>query len=317
MSCALQAETIEEIYQQALMAEKGKGDLKKAIGLYGKVVKKHKPGGKEAQLAARSQIRIGICEEKLGLRKARKVYEELPGRFPDQPQAAVAAARQIRSNREREWVIEAPEDDLRPGPVVIYRSELDPSTGTNLLTRISPDGSRRYSSYAFKQPIIPYPYKTVAEVPLKWKFLPALGDFRPPVSVGRVYGRTTYSWSRAQQLPTDPGTSEYAGTDYDDSHWSDILIGQAWEDQGYENYDAGGWYRVKIDLDAIDEEHPVYMAFGGVDLHGYVYINGKYAGEHHVWDRPFILDITDVATPGQNTVAIYVHDGAGMGESTV
>lgn len=46
--------------------------------------------------------------------------------------------------------------------------------------------------------------------------------------------------------------SEYAKADYDDSHWSDILIGQAWEDQGYENYDAGGWYRLTPDPSTVE-----------------------------------------------------------------
>ena len=303
---ALRAETLEEVYHRALMAEKGEGDLKEAISLYGKVVKKHEPGGREAQLAARSQIRIGICEEKLGLRKARKAYEEVPEKFPDQPRAAVAAALRIRSNREREWTIEAPETDFGPDPMAVYGSELDVSADAILMPQISPYGSRRYSTYAFRQPIIPYAYKTVAEVPMKWKFLPALGDFRRTMT----HAHST----RALDSPTNLADSQYAKTDYDDSHWSDILIGQAWEDQGYENYDAGGWYRAKINIDSADEKLPIYMAFGGVDLDGYVYINGQYAGEHHVWDRPFILDITDAATAGQeNTIAIYVHDGAGMG----
>ena len=106
---------------------------------------------------------------------------------------------------------------------------------------------------------------------------------------------------------------DYTKTGYDDSSWSKIKIGQAWEDQGYANFDGGGWYRAVITLDA-DPKKPVYMAFGGVDEHGYVYVNGKRVGEHHSWNRPFILDISDaVKHQGKNTVAIYVHDSYGMG----
>ena len=70
------------------------------------------------------QIRIGICEEKLGLRKARKVYEEVPEKFPDQPQATVAAALRIRSSREWEWTIEAPDSDFSPGPLTVLGQDL-------------------------------------------------------------------------------------------------------------------------------------------------------------------------------------------------
>ena len=105
---------------------------------------------------------------------------------------------------------------------------------------------------------------------------------------------------------------QYADADYDDSQWTDISIGQAWEDQGYP-YDQGAWYRTRFEVEA-EEGGPVHLAFGGIDKDAYVYVNGQLVGEHHLRNRPFILDISSqVVRGGENTVAIYVYDGADMG----
>ena len=63
-----------------------------------------------------------------------------------------------------------------------------------------------------------------------------------------------------------------------------------------------------------EEGRPVHLAFGGIDKDAYVYVNGELVGQHHVQNRPFILDISSqVVRDGENTVAIYVYDGADMG----
>ena len=63
-----------------------------------------------------------------------------------------------------------------------------------------------------------------------------------------------------------------------------------------------------------EEGRPVHLAFGGIDKDAYVYVNGELVGQHHERKRPFILDISSqVVRDGENTVAIYVYDGADMG----
>ena len=146
----------------------------------------------------------------------------------------------------------------------------------------------RYEKYANRPPRVPYPHQMVAEVPMEWAFRLDVGTMNP---------------QRRRQ---------YADPDYDDSQWTVISIGQAWEDQGYP-YDEGAWYRTRFEVDA-EEGRPVHLAFGGVDRDAYVYVNGHLVGQHHVRDRPFILDISSqVVRDGENTVAIYVYDGADMG----
>ena len=147
----------------------------------------------------------------------------------------------------------------------------------------------RYAEYANRPPRVPYPHQMVAEVPMEWKFRLDVGPMAPQRH------------------------RHYADPDYDDSSWPDISIGQAWEAQGYHPYDEGAWYRTRIEVDA-EENRPVHMAFGGVARSAYLYVNGDLVGQHHVWNRPFILDISSqVVHDGENTVAIYVYNRADMG----
>ena len=152
---------------------------------------------------------------------------------------------------------------------------------------------QQYSSYANSPVVIPYSHKKVAKVPTQWKF--RLDERLDERRLNPLLDR------------------EYAVPGFDDSEWADISIGQAWEAQGYAGYNGGAWYRTQIKVDA-KEGQPVHLAFGGVDQHATVYVNGHWVGEHNKWSRPFILDISDqVMRDGNNTVALYVFDGEGMG----
>ena len=152
---------------------------------------------------------------------------------------------------------------------------------------------QQYSSYANSPVVIPYSHKKVAKVPTQWKF--RLDERLDERRLNPLLDR------------------EYAASGFDDSEWADIKIGQAWEAQGYAGYNGGAWYRTQIKVNA-KEGQPVHLAFGGVDQHATVYVNGHWVGEHNKWSRPFILDISDqVMRDGNNTVALYVFDGEGMG----
>ena len=152
---------------------------------------------------------------------------------------------------------------------------------------------QQYSSYANSPVVIPYSHKKVAKVPTQWKF--RLDERLDERRLNPLLDR------------------EYAVPGFDDSEWADISIGQAWEAQGYAGYNGGAWYRTQIKVDS-KEGQPVHLAFGGVDQHATVYVNGHWVGEHNKWSRPFILDISDqVMRDGENTVALYVFDGEGMG----
>ena len=327
------AETLEELYQKALMAEKGQVQLDKAISLYQRVIDQGGAESKQKALAARAHLRLGLCQEKLGLEQARRTYIGITEKYADQPGTVVAAAKQVQSLQRRrqelerqsikmnlvppgqEWEggedyanaisvfgqkiaamsladLAKSQEDLARAHAELVEAEKGIANFPHMIGVFgsqSHDGSPRFEAYSYTPPQIPYPHTSVAEVPNKWKFMVDL-------SHDAIHAH-----------------KEYTEAKFDDSAWPQINIGQAWEDQGYASYNSGGWYRSQIELDA-DPKKPVYIAFGGVDEHGYVFVNGKQVGEHHVWDRPFILDISDaVKHKGKNTVVVYVHDTFGMG----
>ena len=105
---SLLASNVEETYQAALMQEKGEGNLEEAIRLYQQVIEAHEKGEADESMAARAQLRIGVCQEKLGLAQARQTYEAVRDKYPDQPQVGAEAARRLGSTHQREAVIEEP-----------------------------------------------------------------------------------------------------------------------------------------------------------------------------------------------------------------
>ena len=78
----LLASSVQETYQAALTQEKGEGNLKEAIRLYKQVIEAHEKGEGDEKLAARAQLRIGVCQEKLGLAQARQTYEAVRDKYP-------------------------------------------------------------------------------------------------------------------------------------------------------------------------------------------------------------------------------------------
>lgn len=343
------AGTGQEHYHAALMEEKGEGRLEKAIRLYEQVIKSHEEGdGTTDSLAARAKLRIGVCQEKLGLARARQTYEAVIEEYPEEPQARMEAARNLRSAHRRQDTLEertsvSVVDDSAYHPLqeVVPLQEamdlleqeaesslrrqnqkdlLEQAAVDSLLRRIqaetqqlhfealqqweplqhpggvrphirvfrtSPTSEQRYHQYANTPAVVPYSYEEVAEVPLHWRFRLEVDGPHPQ--------------------------RHYSAPDFDDTDWSTLSIGRAWEDQGYAGYDAGAWYRTTITV-AADSVRPVLMAFGGVDNDAFVYVNGRLVGQHHSWDLPFILDVSDhVVRDGENVVALYVYDGANMG----
>ena len=330
----LLASSVEETYQAALMQEKGEGDLKEAMRLYQQVIEAHEKGEGDESLAARAQLRIGMCQEKMGLAQARQTYEAVRDQYPDQSQAKEEATQRLKSAHQREATIEEPSTPSPKAAVRAYsgfsneqvRGQLEAvqrqlklveqqlknfqQQGVRSISFRKQGGrsipfqqkdiryipsflwhlraDQRYYHYANSPPVVPYAHKKVAEVPVQWKFRLKEGEH-----------------------PQQPRT--YAAPDFDDSGWDAIDIGQAWEDQDYDDYDEGAWYRARIEVKA-EEGRPVLMAFGGVDKDAYLYLNGQWIGQHHLWNQPFILDISDhVMRDGENIVALYVYDGMGMG----
>jgi Tol biopolymer transport system component len=95
-----------DLFQKALAAERGDGDLAGAIALYQKVI----DGTKDESLAAKAQLRIGICYERLGSREARAAYRRLIAEYPGQKDEVALA-------KERLSKLESADGSARSLPV--------------------------------------------------------------------------------------------------------------------------------------------------------------------------------------------------------
>ena len=120
---------------------------------------------------------------------------------------------------------------------------------------------------------------------------------------------------------TDPmGNGHHKGwfkPGFNDSKWKKLKIG-VWENQGYHGYDGIAWYRIKFTMPQKSECNAVEIHFGAVDEAAWVWLNGKYVGQHDAgligWDKPFDLNITDeINWGGENVLAVRVEDTVAAG----
>lgn len=83
-------QTAGEMFEKALYTEEAQGDLQKAIGQYQQILERF-PESRE--VAAKAQLHIGLCYEKLGLQEAPKAFQKVVDNYPEQA-AAVATAKE-------------------------------------------------------------------------------------------------------------------------------------------------------------------------------------------------------------------------------
>jgi Tol biopolymer transport system component len=85
-------QTAGELFEKALYVEEGQGDLQKAIGLYQDIVKRF-PESRE--VAAKAQLHVGLCYEKLGLKEAERAFQKVINDFPEQKEAVRLAREKL------------------------------------------------------------------------------------------------------------------------------------------------------------------------------------------------------------------------------
>ena len=82
---------VSDLFYKAVHLQEVKGDLEAAIPLFEKVVSE----SKDPSLAAKAQLRIGMCYEKLGLTRAQQAYQKVIDRYPGQSQEVAIARERI------------------------------------------------------------------------------------------------------------------------------------------------------------------------------------------------------------------------------
>jgi Tol biopolymer transport system component len=121
-----------DLFQKALAKERGEGKLEEAIALYKKVIDETK----DESLAAKAQLRIGICYEKLGMKEAQKAYQKVIDNYPSQTETVKVAKEKLSILVKAQTVIKKGDNEFKIRKVC----ELE-----DLLGEASPD--RKYISY--------------------------------------------------------------------------------------------------------------------------------------------------------------------------
>ncbi|MGD8896256.1 MAG: tetratricopeptide repeat protein [Acidobacteriota bacterium] len=93
--------TQQVLFEKALALEEAQAKLPEAIALYQKIV----VGSDDESLAARAQLRIGICQQKLGRKEAQSAFQKVIDNYPDQLETVRLAREQLsRLQRAAELV---------------------------------------------------------------------------------------------------------------------------------------------------------------------------------------------------------------------
>ncbi len=71
-------QTAGQLFDKALYIEEAKGELQQAIDLYQQILKQYP---KNREIAAKSLLHIGLCNEKLGSQEAQKAYQRIRQRI--------------------------------------------------------------------------------------------------------------------------------------------------------------------------------------------------------------------------------------------
>lgn len=145
-------QTAGELFQEALYMEEAEGDLEKAIEIYKEILKQF-PGIRK--IAAKAQLHIGLCYEKLGSKEAQQAYEKVITEYPDQEEAARLAREKLNRLLRARMILEKGDTELRmhkvftglprdfvggkPSPDGRYISTTDWDTG-NLAIKEIPSG---------------------------------------------------------------------------------------------------------------------------------------------------------------------------------
>jgi tetratricopeptide (TPR) repeat protein len=92
-------QTADEMYEAAILKKDADGDMPGAIAIFTEIVKRFPD---KRAVAAKAQLQIGMCYEKLGLVEAVKAYELVLKNYADQPELASEARRRMAALRKPE-----------------------------------------------------------------------------------------------------------------------------------------------------------------------------------------------------------------------
>lgn len=164
-------QTAEELYEKALYMEEGRGDLKEAINLYQKILEKFQ---ENREFAAKAQLHIALCLEKIGSRELQAAYQKVIDNYPDQIETVKIARERLSllvraesKNKRKEkiysfhfaepvWIGEDVNLLASPSPDSKHLSYID-SSGSVLVRELSTGKIHTLTSNGSPSPLSEYP----------------------------------------------------------------------------------------------------------------------------------------------------------------
>lgn len=150
----------------------------------------------------------------------------------------------------------------------------------------------------------------------------------------------SYSFLSAQQQIDLPearfktgDNKNYSQPSFDDSKWQTLKTSEAWDEQGYKDYDGYGWYRIHVTIPSSLKNSSYWkdslrISLAKIDDADEVYLNGKLIGKEGAfpsdhggyaskWSEPreYHLGTNDslIHWDAENIIAVKVYDGGGLG----
>ena len=123
-------QSAEQMYKSGLYEEEVGGDLQKAIGIYQDLLKRF-PANRE--VAAKAQLHIGLCYEKLGTAEAEKAFQKVIDNYPEQSDA-------VREAREKLSLLMRSRAAAKAGPAEFSTRRVWSGPEVEIEGTVSPDG---------------------------------------------------------------------------------------------------------------------------------------------------------------------------------
>jgi Tol biopolymer transport system component len=128
-------QSAEQLYKSGLYEEEVGGDLQKAIGTFQDLLKRF-PDNRG--IAAKAQLHIGLCHEKLGTKEAEKAFQKVIDNYPEQSEA-------VREAKEKLSLLLSSRAFIKTGDAEFRLRQVWSGSGVDTLGAVSPDG--RYLSF--------------------------------------------------------------------------------------------------------------------------------------------------------------------------
>ena len=135
VSPGLSQQSAEDLYQAALLKKEAEGDLSGAIKLFQGIIVKF-PDKRE--VAAKAQLQIGVCHEKLGTAEAEKAFQKVIDNYPEQSEA-------VREAKEKLSLLLKSRAFMEKGDTEFKLRQVWAGQEVDTTGAVSPDG--RYLSF--------------------------------------------------------------------------------------------------------------------------------------------------------------------------